>query len=69
MVLVLATSIYHSAFALPWIMWTIDGLLIAQEVNSKYLAAHGDILDVLAALATTNSTRRIDLEVLEFAGQ
>jgi hypothetical protein len=50
-------------------MWTIDGLLIAQEVNSKYLGAHGDILDVLAALSTTNSTRRVDLEVLEFAGQ
>lgn len=53
---------------LPWMMWTIDGLLLAQEVNMKYLGSRADTYDVLAALSTTASLRHVDCEVLEFAG-
>jgi len=49
-------------------MWTIDGLLLAQEVNMKYLGSRADTYDVLAALSTTASSRHVDCEVLEFAG-
>jgi hypothetical protein len=61
-------SIYMSAHMLPWIMWTIDGLLLAQEVNFIYLKQRADLYDVLAALSTTASGRSVDCEVLEFAG-
>jgi len=53
---------------LPWIMWTIDGLLLAREVNTIYLDSRADPFDVLAALSTTASGRENDCEVLEFAG-
>lgn len=54
-------SIYHSAHMLPWIMWTIDGLLLAQEVNQQFLDSQADTYDVLAALSTTQSSRDNDL--------
>lgn len=53
---------------LPWIMWTIDSLLLAQEVNTKYLGNHADTFDVLAGLSTSATMRYMDCEVLEFAG-
>jgi hypothetical protein len=46
---------------LPWIMWTIDGLLLAQEVNQQFLDSQADTYDVLAALSTTQSSRDNDL--------
>ena len=49
-------------------MWTIDGLLLAREVNTLYLDGRADPYDVLAALSTTASGRTVDCEVLEFAG-
>lgn len=53
---------------MPWVMWTVDALLQAQEVNMKFLGSRADVHDVLAALSTSATKRNIDCEVLEFAG-
>jgi hypothetical protein len=42
-------------------MWTINGLLLAQEVNQQFLDSRADTYDVLAALSTTQSSRYNDL--------
>lgn len=53
---------------LPWIMWTVHGLLLLPEVKAKYLSKHSNTYNVLAALSTFATMRDADCVVLEFAG-
>lgn len=62
-------SVYHTIHMLPWLLWTIDALLLAQEVNHRHLNSAADEYDVLAALSTSNTRRTYNCEVLEFAGK
>lgn len=61
-------SIYLSAQTLPTVMTLLDDMLLASEVNSKYLANKAKVLDVAVALSAPSAVRGSSYERLEFLG-
>lgn len=61
-------SVYISAQTLPTIMILLDDLLLAKEVNERYLGGKARDSDVLAAITAPSASRPYDYQRLEFVG-